>query len=174
MPAKKIKWSPKQVRAGDLKTNPDNPKIHDDEGFELLRKVTAKYGLIFAGICNKDLTLIDGHKRSKLSKANDLVWVFVPDRQLTPAEYKEINSLYDQARAGTIDKKSLEKQFSDKYFDEWKIPKGTDKLKTVSFEVKPKEPRTSWNLIIVCTSEAERKKMADKLKDDGYKVELDK
>lgn len=172
MVGKKITWKLIQVKAGDLKKNPDNPKIPDDDGMEMLRKLTAKYGLIFSGIVNKDLTLIDGHKRSILSKASDKVWVFSPDRQLSIKEYKEINALFDLAKAGHTDIKSLEKQFTDEFFDEWKVQK--PEKKTVTFEVKEKPARTSWNLIISCASEEERKKLADTLKNQGLKVELDK
>lgn len=119
--AVKIKWTLTEVKAGDLKPNPDNPKIRDEKGMRRLRKLVAKYGMVFDGIVNKDLSIIDGHSRSELSKAGDTVSVFVPSRQLKPDEYKEMNALFDMARAGKIDMQILEEQFTDEFFDEWEI-----------------------------------------------------
>lgn len=119
--AKKIKWQLTPVRAGDLRPNPDNPKKRDEVGMRRLRKLTDKYGLVFSGIANKDLQIIDGHSRNELANPDDTVHVFIPDRLLKPEEYKEINALYDMARAGTVDMQILEAQFKDEFFDEWEI-----------------------------------------------------
>jgi len=122
--AKKIKWSFTEVKAGDLIQNPDNPKKRDEAGMRRLRKLTEKYGIVFSGIVNKDMMIIDGHSRNELSEPNEKVWVFMPDRLLKPDEYKEMNALYDMARAGTIDMQILEKQFTEEFFDEWEIEPG--------------------------------------------------
>lgn len=119
--SQKIEWKLIEVRAGDLKPNPNNPKKRDEVGMRRLRKLVDKYGLVFSGIVNKDLQIIDGHSRSELSKPDEMVMVFIPDRQLKPDEYKEVNALFDMARAGTIDMQMLEEQFKDQFFEEWEI-----------------------------------------------------
>lgn len=136
--AKKIQWQLIPVRAGDLKHNPDNPKKRDETGMRRLRKLVGKYGLVFSGIANKDLTIIDGHSRSELSNPDEQVQVFVPNRQLSPQEYKEMNAIYDLARAGEVDMQIMEEQFKEEFFEEWEIDR-TSKTTAVEDDYEPPE-----------------------------------
>lgn len=162
MAAKKIKWELIQVRAGDLKSNPHNPKKRDEAGYNRLKKVTEKFGFVFHGIINKDLTIIDGHTRNELTDPDEKVSVFAPSRQLTDKEYKEMNAIYDIAKAGIPDLQIIEQFVSEEIFEEYEIEK--DKKQTVSFEVKPKPVKPKWPIVISCRSEEHRKKVMDQLK----------
>lgn len=168
--AKKIKWTLKEVRAGDLKPNPYNPKKRDEVGMRRLRKLTNKYGIVFSGIVNKDLQIIDGHSRNELANPDDMVFVFVPDRQLKAEEYKEMNALYDMAKAGNTDTQILEQQFNDQFFEEWEIDKDKDKI--VSFKAKTKDP--SFKIIVTCDNEQHRKKILERLLTEGLNAASDK
>lgn len=127
MAKQKIKWELIKVKAGDLKKNPDNPKKRDPEGFKKLQKLTDKFGIIFSGVVNKDLTIIDGHSRNELSKPDDDVFVFAPSIQIKESEYKELNLLFDMAKAGEIDMQIVEKNFTEEFFTEWNIEAGDNK-----------------------------------------------
>jgi len=114
-----IKWTLKQVPAKDIKPNPDNPKVRDDKGFKRLQKSLSKFGKVFDGICNADLTLIDGHSRFELNKS-EVLNVFVPSRQLTPDEYRQMNAMFDVAKAGDIDWGIIE-NWETHILSEWDI-----------------------------------------------------
>jgi len=118
---KTIEWDFIKVRSGDLKLNPANPKKKNEAGLKMLQKITKKFGLVFSGICNKDLTIIDGHSRHDLSNPDDLVSVFVPSRQLSPSEYSEMNAIYDLARAGDVDMMLVEMNLTEEQLQEYEI-----------------------------------------------------
>src|SRR5688572_10428896 len=105
--AKKITWSLIEVKASELKPNPKNPKKRDEKGFARLQKSLARFGKVFDGIANKDLSLIDGHSRLTVNE-DELVKVFVPSRQLSPTEYSQMNAVFDIAKAGEPDLQILE------------------------------------------------------------------
>lgn len=117
--SKEIKWSLVEVLASDLKANPKNPKKRDQNGFLRLQKSLAKFGHVFDGIANKDMSLIDGHSRLELAEPNSKLRVFVPSRQLSEKEYLEMNAIFDLAKAGEIDLQILEEQFTEEFFEEW-------------------------------------------------------
>lgn len=56
--AKAITWQLKEVKASDLKPNPKNPKKRDKDGFLRLQKSLGKFGHVFDGIANKDLSVV--------------------------------------------------------------------------------------------------------------------
>lgn len=119
--SKEIKWTLVEVKASTLKRNPNNPKKRDEKGFNRLKKSLEKYGRVFDGIINTDNSIIDGHSRLETAKPDQILHVFKPSRKLTVKEYKEMNAIYDMAKAGTVDEQILEDQFSDEFFEEWKI-----------------------------------------------------
>jgi DNA modification methylase len=140
---KPITWSLVEMKASDLKPNPNNPKKRDDKGFERLKKSLSKFGKVFDGIVNKDMSLIDDHSRLEIN-GTDKVKVFVPSRLLTEKEYKEMNAVFDIAKAGESDIQILEETFTDEFFEEWQIDRGK-KIEAVedSFDgMAPKKPIT--------------------------------
>jgi hypothetical protein len=120
---KPIIWEPKKVKVEDLVENPDNPKIINERGKKRLQHSLSKFGLAGTLIVNKDLTLIDGHSRKLDLQAKGIkeVWVTVPDRQLTDKEYKELNAVYDLAKAGEVDTMTIEAMLEDEVLDEWDL-----------------------------------------------------
>jgi len=132
----KIKWQLIQVKASEIKGTPNNPKKRNDKGFKRLQKSVEKYGLIFAGIANKDLQLLDGNSRLELLNPNEEVAVFVPDKQLNEKQAKELNAIYDLARAGDSDHEILEETFDDEFFEEWELEKARE-LEPKKIELKP-------------------------------------
>lgn len=121
--AKKITWSLIEVKASEIRPNPNNPKYRDDKGFSRLQKSLKKFGTVFDGIINKDYTLIDGHSRLELSDTDSILRVFIPSRKLSEQEYSEMNAIFDLAKAGEIDHSILEENFGEEFFDEWDIEK---------------------------------------------------
>lgn len=118
--SKAITWKLVQVDKSRIKINPNNPKIFDEKGFARLEKLRAKYGTIFDGILNSDFSMIDGHSRLKQSpdgKGN----YFIPSRKLSEKDYKELNALFDLAKAGSPDTLLIEEMFGDEFMVEWEI-----------------------------------------------------
>lgn len=90
----KILWTLTDVRAGDIKPNPQNPKIKNAKGTKRLHTLIERFGLVYDGIANKDLRLIDGHRRLDLNEDPDkILKIFTPSRQLTTKEYEEMNAM---------------------------------------------------------------------------------
>jgi hypothetical protein len=158
MSKEKIVWTLTEVKASDLKPNPNNPKIRDAKGFKRLQKSLSKFGKVYDGIANKDMSLIDGHSRLDLN-TDDLVKVFIPSRQLDENEYKEMNAIFDIAKAGDTDQQMIEETFDDEFFDEWDIDKKIAKLKEASknakYPIVPEYDEQYDAIIIVCNSQTE-------------------
>ena len=102
---KTITWKPTTVLVSKMKPGPNQFKIKTEIGKERLRESMKRFGNAGALVLNKDLTIIDGHSRYEEAKRNKVISVvaLVPDRQLTPKEYTEMNAIYDYASAGGID-----------------------------------------------------------------------
>lgn len=133
--SKEIKWSLVEVLASDLKPNPKNPKVRDKKGFERLQKSLERFGHVFDGIANKDMSLIDGHSRLELAEPNSKLRVFVPSRQLSEKEYLEMNAIFDLAKAGEIDLQILEEQFTEEFFEEWGMKEEKPESQEDNFEI---------------------------------------
>lgn len=116
-----IKWNLIQVKASELKPNPKNPKIRDDDGFERLKHSLDKFGRIYDGIANKDLSLIDGHSRLETAEPNDVLNIFVPNKQLSENEYKELNAMFDIAKAGEPDYEIIFEELDEDTLMEWNL-----------------------------------------------------
>lgn len=132
-----IKWSLVEVDAKDVKVNPDNPKERNENGMNRLKKSLSKFGIVYDGICNKDLTFIDGHSRFELNEKGTLR-VFVPSRQLDEDEYKEMNAIFDSAKAGDLDIEFVKEMFTEEQFDYWDLDKDEEKNE-VDYSEKNKE-----------------------------------
>lgn len=122
---KDIIWTPKKVKVASLKANPLNPKITTEIGIKRLNTSLSKYGLAGTIPVNLDMMIIDGHKRKDelLDQKVEEVWVSVPNRMLTEKEYKEMNALFDLAKAGEPDIFMIENLVSEDVIDEFQIGK---------------------------------------------------
>lgn len=158
MKKEKITWSLKEVRASELKPNPNNPKQRDARGFKRLQKSLNKFGKVYDGIANADLSIIDGHSRFELN-SDDIVRVFVPSRQLDEKEYNEMNAIFDIAKAGETDQQILEENFDDEFFEEWEIDKKVAALKAanngVKYPIVPEYDEKYDAIVIVCSTQTE-------------------
>lgn len=148
-----ITWEPKKVKIADLKENPKNPKILTSDGVKRLHKSIDKFGPAGVLIINTDYSIIDGHSRKKELEAEgvDEVWASMPSRLLTDEEYKEMNAIYDHARAGEVDRFMIENLFDDEMLTEWdfkKAKKDKDGVKEL-FPIVPKYDEKHDAIIIL-------------------------
>ncbi len=105
---KVIKWKTIRAKAKDIQPTPGNYKIKTKLGRERLDTSLGKYGLAGTCVCNYSKTkgkydLVDGNSRWEKVMANnpnEMMEISVPDRKLTPAEYKEMSAIFDFAVAG--------------------------------------------------------------------------
>jgi len=136
---KQITWEPKKVKVADLRENPNNPKIINEQGKKRLQKSLAKFGLAGTIVVNKDLAIIDGHSRKKdlLEQGIQEVWVSVPSRQLTDKEYREFNAVFDVAKASDPDYIMMEETLGDDTMEEWDLASDKDDSKPKTVELKP-------------------------------------
>lgn len=118
--ARKIEWKLIEVDKSKIKLNPHNPKVKDAKGFKRLEKLRDKYGLIFDGILNADLSMIDGHRRHELNPEGTGKY-FVPSKQLSEKDYKELNALFDLAKAGNPDMLMVEEQIGEEMMEEYEL-----------------------------------------------------
>jgi len=88
-----IKWSNETRNIETLNEAPYNPRKMSRKQAKDLKTSLDKFSLVDPVIINLDGTIIGGHMRVKVLKKDGIgtVEVRVPDRQLTPAEEKELN-----------------------------------------------------------------------------------
>jgi hypothetical protein len=134
-----IKWHSDTVQVADLIENPKNPKKPDAKGKQRLLKSINKWGIVIGGICNTDNMLIDGHSRKDVFEELGIKEVEVrkPDRKLSPAEYKELNAIYDLAKGGQTDMQILEEEMSEEFFEEWDLDRNDSKPEIKNVEIQP-------------------------------------
>lgn len=120
-----ITWSPRLVLVKDVKPTPNNYKIKTDLGKERLQKSLQLFGLAGTVVCNTDLSLIDGNSRLQEAKerGEKKIYVSVPNRKLTPTEYREMAAMYDFAKAGEVDMDRIEQDLGTKedFFKKWNL-----------------------------------------------------
>lgn len=152
-----IKWSLKEIDKKLIRPNASNPKTRNEKGFAQLEKITNKFGVIYDGILNADLSLIDGHSRLEMypeGKGN----YFVPSRQLNDKDEKELNALFDVARAGDPDLFMIEQILDEETLLEWdgtgKKKKGGsgDDKKQGKYPLVPQYDEKYEAIVIMCTN----------------------
>jgi DNA-binding cell septation regulator SpoVG len=120
---KEITWNTKMVEVVKIKPTPDNYKLKTEIGLKRLQTSLKKFGLAGTAVCNLDLTLIDGNSRVEEAKKNGRkkMWVSLPSRKLTAAEFKDMSQLFDYAVAGAVDIDRIHQDHgtSKRFFKEW-------------------------------------------------------
>lgn len=152
-----ITWTLRELKASDLKPNPNNPKTISRKGISRLAKSLSKFGKVYDGIANADLSVIDGHSRLTLNQ-DELVRYFVPSRQLSEAEYKEFNAVFDIAKAGETDMQIIEETFTDEFFEDWELDKKLNELKgdkDAKYPIVAEFDEKYSAVIIVCSTDIE-------------------
>ncbi len=189
---KSIKWKSVECLTADIQPTEKNYKIKSDLGRERLQHSLKTYGMAGNVICNwvgavgdkRKLMLIDGNSRledAKLNKEKKL-WVSVPDRKLTPAEFKEFSAMFDFAKAGEVDMERIQGDLGTKedFYKKWgiqvpmdlldKMGKNAPALEKLEYpeEGKGAAPEVSdikmVQLFFSDKQEAEFRKIEDKLK----------
>lgn len=155
-----IKWKFVEIDKSLIKPNPNNPKVRKEKGMAQLDKLTKKFGRIFDGILNADMSLIDGHSRLEMYPEGTGNY-FVPDAQLGPDDEKELNALFDVARAGDPDMFMIEQILGEEMLDEWstdnkkKLKKGAKNAATgddCKYPIVPQYDERYEAIIIMCTN----------------------
>lgn len=125
---KAIEWNSKQINLSDIDPTPNNYKIKTDLGKERLQQSLKMFGLAGTVIVNpvgKRYTLIDGNSRleEEKTKGRKKIWVSLPNRKLTPQEFKQMSAMFDFAKAGEVDMERIEKDLgtSKDFFNTWKL-----------------------------------------------------
>lgn len=177
-----IKWIPKKVKVAMVKPTPNNYKLKTALGKERLTKSLQLFGLAGTVVVNTDLSLIDGNSRLEQAKeqGEKEIWVSMPNRKLTPGEYKEMSAMYDFAKAGEVDMDRINSELGDKetFFQKWNLEVPQELLskmgaqKSLNVEYKKGEPLEAPDkdvvimvqLFLTEKQEAEFRKMEEKLK----------
>lgn len=134
--SQKITWSLQEVDKTKIRLNENNPKIKDPKGMKRLEKLAAKYNIIFDGILNADFSMIDGHSRFELNPDGKGHY-FIPSRYLNEKEYKELNALFDLAKAGNPDMLMIEEQLGEEMMEEYELSKEKIDIKPKDVELVP-------------------------------------
>lgn len=166
---KPIQWTLIQVNPNQLKPNPNNPKKRNEAGFKRLQKSLEKFGRVFDGIVNSDMTIIDGHSRLETAKEGEKLRVFKPSRKLSVSEYKEMNAIFDLSKAGDIDTQILEDQFTEEFFDEWEM---TESRKALKKNISSPNIETLFLLNIELSNEKELESLYEELSARGLKIKI--
>lgn len=124
---KSITWKSVQAKTEHVQATEKNYKIASDLGKQRLKESVDSFGRAGTVVCNwlgkvGDLTklmLIDGNSRwiDAKEKGEKMLWVSVPDRKLTPAEFKEFSAMFDFAKAGEVDMERIQQDLGTK--EEW-------------------------------------------------------
>lgn len=192
-----IKWKSMEVLTKNIQPTEKNYKIKTDLGMDRFRQSVNSFGMAGNVICNwvkqvgdtTALMLIDGNTRLQdaLEKKENKIWVSVPDRKLSPAEFKEFSAMFDFAKAGEVDMERIQQDLgkTKDFYDKWgmQVPMGLldnmgknapamDKLEYPE-EGQAAAPQVSdikmVQLFFSEKQEAEFRKMEDKLK-SKYKL----
>lgn len=112
---KSITWTPKRVLLSKVKPSPVNYKIKNALGAERFKESLKQFGLAGVVVVNTDLTLIDGNSRLEEMTKKGLkhIWVSVPDRKLSPAEFSQMCAVFDYSVAGDVDIERIERDYGD-------------------------------------------------------------
>jgi len=120
---KTILWKVIQVEVSKIKPTPNNFKLQTEDGTARFNTSVDNYGLAGAVILNTDFTLIDGNNRVEKAKQLKIkkIDASMPNRKLTPKEFKEFAAMYDMARAGEVDILRIKEELGDSksWFAKW-------------------------------------------------------
>lgn len=163
----RIRWNTYLVNVKDIKPTPNNYKIKTALGKERLKHTLKTYGLAGAVICNwggkvgdlKNIVLVDGNSRveEELAAGTKTIEASLPDRPLTPSQYKEFSAMIDFAKAGEVDMDRIEKDLgtTKSFFESYRLEPPPDVLDKLGANA-PKGPKptiTTEDKIVVETDE---------------------
>jgi DNA modification methylase len=116
-----MKWKTEKRKISDLTEWKGNPRILTEKGMADLKKSIQKFGCAEPLVINVDGTICGGHGRKKILEALGIKEVdcYVPERPLTPAEFKELNIRLNKNIAGEFDFDILANDFEIPDLIEW-------------------------------------------------------
>jgi DNA modification methylase len=106
-----MKWHIETRKVCELIPDEHNPRVLTKKGLKDLRTSVEKFGLAEPIVINTDNMIIGGHGRAKVLPNDAEVEVYVPERQLTKEEYKELNVRLNKNIAGEWDFDILANEF---------------------------------------------------------------
>ncbi len=108
-----ITWKLETRKIKDLVSYDKNPRRITRKKFDTLEKNIKRHGFIDKPCVNVDNTIVGGHQRIRVLKRNNVkeVQAWVPNRQLTPQEIKDINIAHN-IRYGEFDYDVLSSEFN--------------------------------------------------------------
>lgn len=148
----RILWKTHVVNVKDIKPTPNNYKIKTALGKERLKHTLKTYGLAGAVICNwggrvgdtKNIILVDGNSRveEELAAGTKTIEASLPDRVLTPSQYKEFSAMIDFAKAGEVDMDRIEKELGTTkgFFESYRLEPPAELLSKLGANA-PKGPK---------------------------------
>lgn len=124
-----IKWISKMVDIKLIDKTPGNYKLRTALGAERLKKSLEMFGLAGNVVVNPSkggrYVLIDGNSRieEERKKGTTKIWCSVPDKPLTPQQFKEMSAMFDFAKAGEVDLDRINSELgtTKAFFDEWNM-----------------------------------------------------
>jgi hypothetical protein len=108
-----MNWHIEQRKLSDLKEYPHNPRVITKKGLVDLKRSIDKFGIAEPIIVNTEGTIIGGHARYQVLKSNGTkeIDVYVPERELSEDEYRELNVRLNKNIAGEWDFDILANEF---------------------------------------------------------------
>lgn len=174
-------WHTEQRRVCDLVDFEFNPRKMTAQQSRKLRESLEKFGLVEIPAINLDGTRIAGHQRCKgmiaLGRAEELIDVRVPNRQLTDLEVKEYNIASNAIKGDWVDE-LLREHFDEVDLADFGISlaemetmhdQASAKEKTPEMPIVAKFSEKHDAFIIVCANAIDANHVAELLKVDTAK-----
>jgi len=116
-----MEWQLEKRKLAELKPYEHNPRNITDKGKDNLKKSIDKFGLAEPIVINRDNTIIGGHARFFVlqERGDSECECYVPDRELSEEECKELNVRLNKNIAGEWDWDILANEFEIKDLEEW-------------------------------------------------------
>ena len=116
-----MKWHLEKRLLADLREWETNPRDLTIKGIADLRKSLEKFGCAEPLVINTDNVICGGHGRKKVLTMMGITEVdcYLPDRELTAAEFKELNIRLNKNIAGAFNMDILSNNFEVDDLKEW-------------------------------------------------------
>lgn len=116
-----MNWTLKKIKVSELKEYKSNPRALTKKGLTDLENSINKFGIAEPPVLNTDLTIIGGHARKKTFQKLGIKEVncYIPERELTEQEVKELNIRLNKNIAGEWDFDILANEFEIPELIEW-------------------------------------------------------
>ncbi len=168
-----VEWHEELRPIWDLKDFDQNPRAHMTKGMTDLERSIKKFGLAQPIVINTDGTICGGHARRKVLEGLGLEQVkcYVPDKKLTPKQFKELNVRLNRNIGGEWDFDILANSFevddlTDWGFEDWELGIETGDGDGGGGGGGDGDPKR-WMLTVECISKKKREELLDELTERG-------